>query len=228
MTGGISCRASSDSSSCWCPWRTTSGAASLKDRKQWLVTNTFSTLPSHQLLHSFKWAALFPCLLVYLFAVVVGIIAVNAVVLCCWRIPRMQRSMIKYFTSNPASSKLTFFSVIVLSFLSPLPPALRDDWDQCVCCFLKVSMFSCVFISPPETQCLPMILSTFSHYSVIHMLANMYVLWTFSSGIVSLLGKEQFLAVYMSAGESNKELDTTLWFSIKVLKCLQESLITYI
>lgn len=85
---------------------------------------------------------------------VTGIIAVNAVVLCCWRIPVMQRSMIKYFTSNPAS----------------------------------------------KTRCLPMILSSFSHYSIIHMLANMYVLWTFSSGIVSLLGKEQFLAVYMSAG----------------------------
>uniref|UniRef100_A0A087XFZ7 rhomboid protease n=1 Tax=Poecilia formosa TaxID=48698 RepID=A0A087XFZ7_POEFO len=83
-----------------------------------------------------------------------GIIAVNAAVLCCWRIPAMQRTMIKYFTSNPAS----------------------------------------------KTQCLPMILSSFSHYSIIHMVANMYVLWTFSSGIVSLLGKEQFLAVYLSAG----------------------------
>ncbi|KAM6918176.1 presenilin-associated rhomboid-like protein A, mitochondrial [Xenentodon cancila] len=85
---------------------------------------------------------------------VTGIIAINAAVLCCWRIPSMQRSMIKYFTSNPAS----------------------------------------------KTRCLPMVLSSFSHYSIIHMVANMYVLWTFSSGIVSLLGKEQFLAVYLSAG----------------------------
>ncbi|KAL6104513.1 parl [Pungitius sinensis] len=85
---------------------------------------------------------------------VTGIIAVNAVVLCCWRIPSMQRTMIKYFTSNPAS----------------------------------------------KTRCLPMILSSFSHYSFIHMVANMYVLWTFSSGLVSLLGREQFLAVYLSAG----------------------------
>ncbi|XP_074545396.1 presenilin-associated rhomboid-like protein A, mitochondrial [Halichoeres trimaculatus] len=85
---------------------------------------------------------------------VTGIIALNAAVLCCWRIPSMQRSMIKYFTSNPAS----------------------------------------------KTRCLPMVLSSFSHYSIIHMAANMYVLWTFSSGIVSLLGREQFLAVYMSAG----------------------------
>ncbi|XP_063318660.1 presenilin-associated rhomboid-like protein A, mitochondrial isoform X2 [Pelmatolapia mariae] len=34
---------------------------------------------------------------------VIGIIALNAAVLCCWRIPSMQRSMLKYFTSNPAS-----------------------------------------------------------------------------------------------------------------------------
>ncbi|KAM9323538.1 LOW QUALITY PROTEIN: presenilin-associated rhomboid-like protein A, mitochondrial [Pholidichthys leucotaenia] len=85
---------------------------------------------------------------------VTGIIAVNAVVLCCWRIPSMQRNMIKYFTSNPAS----------------------------------------------KTRCLPMALSSFSHYSIIHMMANMYVLWIFSSTIVSLLGREQFLAVYLSAG----------------------------
>ncbi|KAK5859931.1 hypothetical protein PBY51_021447 [Eleginops maclovinus] len=85
---------------------------------------------------------------------VTGIIAVNAVVLCCWRIPVMQRSMVKYFTSSPASKK----------------------------------------------RCLPMLLSTFSHYSIFHMVANMYVLWTFSSGIVSILGREQFLAFYLSAG----------------------------
>ncbi|XP_076000732.1 presenilin-associated rhomboid-like protein A, mitochondrial [Genypterus blacodes] len=86
--------------------------------------------------------------------IVTGIIAINAVVLCCWRMPFMQRRMIQYFTSSPAS----------------------------------------------KTRCLPMVLSSFSHYSIIHMVANMYVLWTFSSGMVSLLGKEQFLAVYLSAG----------------------------
>ncbi|XP_014044784.1 presenilin-associated rhomboid-like protein A, mitochondrial isoform X1 [Salmo salar] len=93
-----------------------------------------------------------------------GIIAVNAVVLCCWRIPSMQRSMVKYFTANPAS----------------------------------------------KTRCLPMLLSTFSHYSIIHMAANMYVLWTFSSSIVSLLGKEQFLAVYLSAGTSLHSVISTM------------------
>ncbi|KAJ8270832.1 hypothetical protein GJAV_G00119780 [Gymnothorax javanicus] len=83
-----------------------------------------------------------------------GIIAVNALVFCCWRIRPLQRTMVKYFTSDPASKAL----------------------------------------------CIPMVLSTFSHYSLLHMAANMYVLWSFSSSIVGLLGPEQFMAVYMSAG----------------------------
>ncbi|XP_066565826.1 presenilin-associated rhomboid-like protein, mitochondrial isoform X2 [Amia ocellicauda] len=85
---------------------------------------------------------------------VTGIIAANALVFCLWRVPSMQRTMIQYFTSNPASKVL----------------------------------------------CFPMVLSTFSHYSLFHMAANMYVLWSFSSSIVSMLGREQFMAVYMSAG----------------------------
>ncbi|XP_076025975.1 presenilin-associated rhomboid-like protein, mitochondrial isoform X2 [Genypterus blacodes] len=85
---------------------------------------------------------------------VTGIIALNALVFCCWRVPSLQRSMIKYFTSNPAS----------------------------------------------KTLCSPMLLSTFSHYSFFHMAANMYVLWSFSNSAVSMLGREQFIAVYMSAG----------------------------
>ncbi|XP_075709654.1 presenilin-associated rhomboid-like protein, mitochondrial isoform X1 [Rhinoderma darwinii] len=83
-----------------------------------------------------------------------GIIAANVLVFCLWRVPNLQRMMVRYFTSNPASQNL----------------------------------------------CLPMILSTFSHFSLFHMAANMYVLWTFSSSIVSILGQEQFLALYMSAG----------------------------
>ncbi|KAE8623698.1 hypothetical protein XENTR_v10005701 [Xenopus tropicalis] len=83
-----------------------------------------------------------------------GIIVLNGLVFCLWRVPSLQRTMIRYFTSNPASRSL----------------------------------------------CLPMIFSTFSHFSLFHMAANMYVLWSFSTSIVSILGKEQFLAVYLSAG----------------------------
>uniref|UniRef100_U3F1H5 Presenilin-associated rhomboid-like protein, mitochondrial n=1 Tax=Callithrix jacchus TaxID=9483 RepID=U3F1H5_CALJA len=58
------------------------------------------------------------------------------------------------------------------------------------------------FTSNPASKvlCSPMLLSTFSHFSLIHMAANMYVLWSFSSSIVNLLGQEQFMAMYLSAG----------------------------
>ncbi|XP_061492347.1 presenilin-associated rhomboid-like protein, mitochondrial isoform X2 [Rhineura floridana] len=58
------------------------------------------------------------------------------------------------------------------------------------------------FTSNPASRvlCFPMLLSTFSHFSFLHMAANMYVLWSFSTTIVSLLGREQFMAVYLSAG----------------------------
>ncbi|OBS70585.1 hypothetical protein A6R68_00868 [Neotoma lepida] len=82
-----------------------------------------------------------------------GIIAANALVFCLWRVPSLHRTMIRYFTSNPASKVL----------------------------------------------CSPMLLSTFSHFSLFHMAANMYVLWSFSSSIVNILGQEQFVAVYLSA-----------------------------
>lgn len=58
------------------------------------------------------------------------------------------------------------------------------------------------FCSNPASGavCWPMVLSTFSHYSALHLLANMYVLHSFSSGAVASLGKEQFLGLYISAG----------------------------
>ncbi|XP_075167139.1 rhomboid family intramembrane serine protease rho-7 isoform X1 [Haematobia irritans] len=58
------------------------------------------------------------------------------------------------------------------------------------------------FCSNPaaRTVCWPMFLSTFSHYSAFHIFANMYVLHSFSNLAVLSLGKEQFLAVYLTAG----------------------------
>lgn len=58
------------------------------------------------------------------------------------------------------------------------------------------------FCSNPGSKnvCLPMLLSTFSHYSFFHLMANMYVLHSFSTGAVATLGKEQFLGLYLSAG----------------------------
>lgn len=45
-----------------------------------------------------------------------------------------------------------------------------------------------------------MLLSTFSHYNLWHLAANMYVLHSFSTAAVSHLGREHFLAVYLSSG----------------------------
>lgn len=57
------------------------------------------------------------------------------------------------------------------------------------------------FCSNPAAKavCWPMFLSTFSHYSLFHLFANMYVLHSFSASANSL-GMEQFLGLYLSAG----------------------------
>lgn len=57
------------------------------------------------------------------------------------------------------------------------------------------------FASNPAAKavCWPMFLSTFSHYSLFHLFANMYVLHSFSAAANSL-GREQFLGLYLSAG----------------------------
>ncbi|KAM9811910.1 presenilin-associated rhomboid-like protein, mitochondrial isoform 2-T2 [Syngnathus typhle] len=73
------------------------------------------------------------------------------------------------------------------------------------CCWrlpwLQRSMFKYFTADPAsKTLCSPMLLSTFSHVSFFHMAANMYVLWSFSTSAVSMLGREQFVAVYLSAG----------------------------
>lgn len=58
------------------------------------------------------------------------------------------------------------------------------------------------FTSNPVSQsiCLPMILSSFSHHSLLHLGVNMFVLHSFAQTSVSVFGKEQFLAFYLSSG----------------------------
>ncbi|XP_056139912.1 presenilins-associated rhomboid-like protein, mitochondrial isoform X2 [Lampris incognitus] len=54
-----------------------------------------------------------------------GIIAANAVVFCCWRVPSLQRTMVKYFTSNPASRVVsTFVSYVCKVFSGRTGPSL--------------------------------------------------------------------------------------------------------
>ncbi|XP_012288329.1 presenilins-associated rhomboid-like protein, mitochondrial [Orussus abietinus] len=81
-------------------------------------------------------------------------------------------------------------------------------------CFINVLVFLCwrvpafqgtmvqYFSSHPHARatCWPMLLSSFSHYSILHLAANMYVLHSFSASCVTALGKEQFVALYLSSG----------------------------
>lgn len=108
------------------------------------------------------------------------ICAVNLLVFGLWRVPRLQTVMSKYFLSNPLASK----SIINVN---------RSPFD-----LLRNVLF--FFLHFTEAVCWPMFLSTFSHYSTYHILANMFVLHSFSNTFCSTLGKEQALAVYLSAG----------------------------
>ena len=57
--------------------------------------------------------------------------------------------------------------------------------------------FCILFLEAPSIS---MLFSVFSHHSAFHLFANMYVLWSFCPSIVPFLGKEQFLATYITAG----------------------------
>ncbi|KAI5694336.1 hypothetical protein M8J76_001708 [Diaphorina citri] len=58
------------------------------------------------------------------------------------------------------------------------------------------------FASNPQSKYLsvPMLLSTFSHQSPLHIFANMFVLHSFMPSSVEDLGKEQFVGFYLTAG----------------------------
>jgi len=58
------------------------------------------------------------------------------------------------------------------------------------------------FMSNPGSQsrCLPLLLNTFSHFGLIHLGCNMIVLHSFMPNTVHLMGKEQFLALYLNSG----------------------------
>jgi len=61
-----------------------------------------------------------------------------------------------------------------------------------------VNYFSCTPVG--RKICLPMLLSTFSHYSFLHLCANMFVLHSFIPAAAQILGKEQLVAMYLTSG----------------------------
>ncbi|XP_014481240.1 PREDICTED: presenilins-associated rhomboid-like protein, mitochondrial isoform X2 [Dinoponera quadriceps] len=86
--------------------------------------------------------------------VFVPILFLNTVVFLAWRVPALQKTMVRYFSANPGSS----------------------------------------------VSCWPMIFSAFSHHNIFHLAVNMYVLHNFSTLAGQFLGKEQFVALYLSSG----------------------------
>eukprot|EP00088_Acartia_fossae_P008923 TRINITY_DN14302_c0_g1_i1.p1 TRINITY_DN14302_c0_g1~~TRINITY_DN14302_c0_g1_i1.p1 ORF type:complete len:338 (+),score=-9.84 TRINITY_DN14302_c0_g1_i1:32-1045(+) len=58
------------------------------------------------------------------------------------------------------------------------------------------------FLASPSgvATCLPMLLSTFSHYSFVHLGMNMFCLHSLMGPAVNILGQEQFLAMYLTGG----------------------------
>ncbi|XP_028407189.1 presenilins-associated rhomboid-like protein, mitochondrial isoform X2 [Dendronephthya gigantea] len=65
---------------------------------------------------------------------------------------------------------------------------------------LRITMTKWFTATPLSGLSSPMFLSCFSHIETWHLACNMIVLWSFSPVIHDMLGREQFLAFYISGG----------------------------
>lgn len=115
-----------------------------------------------------------------------------------WRIPRLQTMLLRNFCANPVGCKcFIIFRPNILCFCRLCPLFFINKINQLIIyLILFMKNKSCKISAAP---CRSMLLSTFSHYSFFHIFANMYVLNSFSNGVMAL-GKEQMLALYLSAG----------------------------
>jgi rhomboid-like protein len=107
-------------------------------------------------------------------------------------IARLKREMKALWNQLPAGERVwaPILALNVVVFGLWRAPSLRP-------------MMMRYFASNPASQSnavyWSMFFSTFSHYSLFHLFANMYVLRSFSAAVNSL-GKEQFVALYLTAG----------------------------
>jgi len=67
--------------------------------------------------------------------------------------------------------------------------------------------------SPFSGRVYTMLTSTISHQSGVHFLVNMIAMWSFGGPIHQYLGREQFLAFYVTSGVT-AGLTSHLWFSL--------------
>ena len=104
-----------------------------------------------------------------------SILSLNTAVFLAWMNPELHPVLETYFWANPFTGKC------ILTFFFNVP------WIH----FL---------LTVTDAVCWPMVLSTFSHSSLLHMGFNMYSLHTLSVPVAHSMGKEQFLAFYLSTG----------------------------
>ncbi|KAJ6222514.1 hypothetical protein RDWZM_001059 [Blomia tropicalis] len=72
-------------------------------------------------------------------------------------------------------------------------------------------------VEQKSIRCLPMILSNFSHYSPMHFGLNMFVLYSFANIGVHIMGKENFLALYLSSGVMSSFVSSCYKVAVKSL-----------
>ncbi|KAL9965702.1 hypothetical protein ACROYT_G029541 [Oculina patagonica] len=65
---------------------------------------------------------------------------------------------------------------------------------------MQYFMYKWFTASPAAVSSITLLSSTFSHMDLWHLAINMFVLWSFAPHIEALLGKEQFIAFYITGG----------------------------
>nr|CAG4637083.1 EOG090X07NR [Ceriodaphnia reticulata] len=102
------------------------------------------------------------------------------------------RNQLNHWWKNQSDEQKLFYGILLANatvLLAWRVPRLKD--------FMVT-----YFCSNPfgRAVCWPMVFSTFSHYSLLHFGANMYVLHSFMNATAHAMGKEHFLGFYLSAG----------------------------
>ncbi|OAC98299.1 hypothetical protein MUCCIDRAFT_167930 [Mucor lusitanicus CBS 277.49] len=90
-----------------------------------------------------------------------ALISINVAVFACWKVPALQKYMVRYFCHNPAAAASN-------------TGRQQPQWTLFTSCF--------------------------SHRNVIHLTVNMVGLWSLGPVLHDLLGREQFVALYLSLG----------------------------
>nr|CAG4641768.1 EOG090X07NR [Eurycercus lamellatus] len=102
------------------------------------------------------------------------------------------RNHLNIWWQNISPADVMFYGILfanTLVFLAWKIPSMQN-------------FMSAFFCTNPFARavCWPMFFSTFSHYSWWHFGVNMFVLHSFTNVAMNSMGKEQFLAFYLSAG----------------------------